>query len=72
VRQELTKMNDRLAKGEPSNAEVVRSPGLKSLPCKTTTFAEATTLKLKDGTKNDFQAFLPTDWLTTNSMFVFH
>jgi hypothetical protein len=65
-------MNDRLAKGEPSNAEAVRSPGLKSLPCKTTTFAEATMLKLKDGTKNEFQAFLPTDWLTTNSMFVFH
>jgi hypothetical protein len=66
------KMNDQLAKGEPSNAEAVRSPGLKNLPCKTTTFKEATKLKLKDGTRNEFQAFLPTDWFTTNSMFVFH
>ena len=39
---------------------------------KTTTFEEATKLKLKDGTRNEFQAFLPTDWLATNSMFVFH
>jgi hypothetical protein len=65
-------MNDRLAKGELSNAEAVVSPGLKTLPCKTTTFEEATKLKLKDGTRNEFQAFLPTDWLATNSMFVFH
>jgi len=65
-------MNGRLAKGEPSDAEAVRSPGLKSLPCKTTTVEEATKLELKDGTRNEFQAFLPTDWLATNAMFVFH
>jgi hypothetical protein len=64
-------MIGRLDKGELPNTEIVPPPGLKTLPFKATTFTEATKLKLRDGTRNEFQALLPTDWLTTNSMFVF-